>query len=218
MSGLKRTISASPDLTVVVGELVPRSRYERRLRGVSIFSFAIAGLVLGHALAYVLAVPDPHHRDLILARTGHDYLPALTQLALILSFAAAATAFALGALARRDVWSSGSGSLAARLVVVQVCAFVGQELVERVVTGAPLADLVQDHLLLAGISAQIVVALAGAALLRWLTRTAARLTEVSVTPFAVPRFVPAFALPAAPDVRRHRDAEGQRGQRAPPVR
>jgi hypothetical protein len=48
-----------------------------RLRGFPIFGTAAAGLVLGHALAYLIAIPDPHQRVFALQRTGHAYLPAL---------------------------------------------------------------------------------------------------------------------------------------------
>ena len=39
----------------------------------------MAGLVLGHVLAYLIAVPDPHHRAFVLQRTGHEYLPAMAE-------------------------------------------------------------------------------------------------------------------------------------------
>ncbi|MGH2527494.1 MAG: hypothetical protein ACRDG2_12185, partial [Actinomycetota bacterium] len=98
-----------------------------RLRRTAVFAFAVAGLVLGHALAYILAMPDPHHRDLVLARTGHDYLPAAAPLALILAFAGAAAAAAGGILSRREGASDRWLTLAVRLAVVQASAFAGQE-------------------------------------------------------------------------------------------
>src|SRR5215216_5982427 len=118
-----------------------RTTNASRLRDASTFAFAVAGLMLGHALAYVLALPDPYHRDIVLARTGHDYLPAATQLALIFAFAAVATAAAQGILERREAPPHCFHALAVRLVLVQVSAFVGQEFVERLVSGAPLAEL-----------------------------------------------------------------------------
>lgn len=198
-------------------EPLRNATHTSRLRGASVFAFAAAGLVLGHALAYVLAVPDSHHRDLMLAQTGHDYLPAATQLAMILAFAGAAATAVHGILAR-DTPSVGWPALAARLAIVQVSAFIGQEVVERIATGAPLADLVQEHLLLAGVVTQFVVALIGAALLRWLTRSAAHLADATVVAVASPRLVPAFALPATPDLPRPRIVERASAQRAPPSR
>jgi hypothetical protein len=194
-----------------------QTNHASRLRGVSVFAFAVAGLVLGHALAYLLAVPDPHHRDLILARTGHHYLPAMTQLALILAFAGAVAAAADGILSRRDATGRWR-TLAVHLATVQAAAFVGQEVVERVVTDAPLADLLRQHLLLAGVAAQAVVGFASAAVLRWLTRSATRLAEFRWAPLPTPRLVPAFALPTTNDVSRRRDVHRSSAPRAPPIR
>ena len=58
-------------------------REEPRLRGLPTFGLAMAGLVLGHVLAYLIAVPDPHHRAFVLQRTGHEYLPAMAEAALV---------------------------------------------------------------------------------------------------------------------------------------
>jgi len=56
-----------------------------RLRGLPTFGLAMAGLVLGHVLAYLIAVPDPHHRAFVLQQTGHEYLPAMAEAALVLA-------------------------------------------------------------------------------------------------------------------------------------
>ena len=60
------------------------------LHGLPVFGSAAAGLLLGHALSYMLAIPDPYHRDVLLTRTGHGYLPAAAQATMILILAAAA--------------------------------------------------------------------------------------------------------------------------------
>ena len=217
MSKAKRTIGASRDPTAS-RQPVRNSTSEGKLRRTAVFAFAVAGLVLGHALAYVLAMPDPHHRDLVLARTGHDYLPAAAQLALILAFAGAAATAMGGILSRREAASDRWLTLAVRLAVVQASAFAGQEVVERIATGAPLADLVHQHLLVAGLAAQVVVAFAGSAVLRWIARSSARLADARWTPLPTPRLVSAFAFPAANDMPRHRDAHRSSAQRAPPLR
>ena len=67
-----------------------------RIRGLPVFGFAVAGLVLGHALSYAIAIPDPNHRDLILERTGHGYLPLFAEAALILLLAGVAAVVARG--------------------------------------------------------------------------------------------------------------------------
>jgi hypothetical protein len=191
--------------------------HARRGTVLSLFGFAAAGLVLGHTLSYALVFPDPHHRDVVLQRTGHEYLPLLAQVALLIAFAGAATVVMQGLLKTRRP-SERPRSLYTWLALIQVCAFVTQELLERSVTGAPLGDLLHAPILLAGVPVQLAVAFAGAALLRWLTRSAERFADAAVAAPVLPRLVPAFALPAAPDVHRGRAVERARGQRAPPAR
>jgi len=112
-----------------------------RLRGLPTFGLAMAGLVLGHVLAYLIAVPDPHHRAFVLHRTGHEYLPAMAEAALVLALAGMAAvvirAFAPGPRGGSERFSR----LAGRLGLVQVLAFGGLEVVERIVAGAPLSHL-----------------------------------------------------------------------------
>ena len=114
-----------------------RVREEPRLRGLPTFGLAMAGLVLGHVLAYLIAVPDPHHRAFVLQRTGHEYLPAMAEAALVLALAGMAAvvirAFAPGPRGGSERFSR----LAGRLGLVQVLAFGGLEVVERIVAGAP---------------------------------------------------------------------------------
>lgn len=187
-----------------------------RFRGLPVAGFAVAGLVLGHALSYAIAVPDPYHRDLLLQRTGHDYLPAFGQIALML-FLAAIAAVVFGA-SRRHAESASHrfAPLATRLALVQVGAFVAQEVTERLLSGSGLHDLGHGHVLIVGVAAQIAVALAGAALLRWLARASDRLGEVLGSAFSLPRPVPAFALPVFSDVASGCIEVRPSGQRAPP--
>jgi hypothetical protein len=191
-------------------------REASRFRSLPLFGFAVAGLLVGHALSYLIAIPDPHHRDLVLHRTGHGYLPALAQIAVILAIAAV-TMVVGSAFTRRSAGTAGSyAALSRRLAVIQVSAFAGQELLERLLVGAPLGDLVQGHLLLAGVTAQLLVALTGAALLRWLARTSERLADVATSPFALARALPAFAPSAVAAVPRGRVDGRSHGERAPP--
>jgi hypothetical protein len=181
-----------------------------------VLGFAVAGLVLGHVLSYVIAVPDPHHRDLLLQSTGHHYLPAFGQGALMLLLAAIATV-----VFRRSGRDSGGADrfapLAARLALVQVGAFAAQEVLERSLSGAGLADLSQGRVLFVGVVAQIAVALAGATLLRWLARTSDRLEEVLGSGFPLPpRLAPAFPLPVFAGFASGPVQIASPGQRAPP--
>ena len=149
-----------------------------RIRGLPVFGFAVAGLLLGHALSYAIAIPDPHHRDLVLERTGHGYLPLFAEAALILLVAGVAAMVARALGGRGPERTERSTGLAGLLICVQVSAFVGQEVLERVVAGMPLGDLAQDHLLSIGLLVQVVVALCAAGLLRVLSRGSSRIAEV----------------------------------------
>jgi hypothetical protein len=84
-----------------------------------VFGAAAAGLVLGHALAYLIAIPDPHQRAFALQRAGHAYLPALDQAVMMLAIAGVATVV-VRAFARRGGGANERfGRVAALLVVVQ---------------------------------------------------------------------------------------------------
>jgi hypothetical protein len=157
-----------------------------RLSGLPLFGFAIAGLVAGHAIAYRFAVPDGYHRDLVLARTGHGYLPSLTELAVVLVLAAGASI--VGRALRRDAEQpTRVASIAVRLAVLQLVAFTGQELIERLLAHVPIAELVRDHVLAIGALAQIAVAIVGALVLRLLIRAANAASEIVAARAVRPR-------------------------------
>lgn len=151
------------------------------MRGSPVFGIAVAGLVLGHAATYALLFPDPHHRGLVLAATGHAYLPALAHLTYILA-AASLAAIVARTWVERDagsVWSFAG--VAAVLALTQAFAFTGQELLERILSGSPLHDLFAGPLLVVGVGVQLLLALGGAALVTWLRRTTRRLATVADT-------------------------------------
>lgn len=146
-------------------------REGHRTRGFPVFGIAVAGLVLGHLATYALLYPDPDHRVLVLSSTGHAYLPAFGQLACVL--AAAAVAAVIG-----RAWGEPEGGgaasfagLAGVLVITQASAFVGQEILERLVSGSPLHDLFSGPLVVLGVGAQVTLAMIGAAIATWLRRT-----------------------------------------------
>ena len=166
-----------------------------RLRGLPVFGTAAAGLVLGHALAYLIAIPDPHQRVFALQRTGHAYLPALDQAVLMLVVAGMA-AVVVRAFAHPDRGATDRfGRLARVLVVAQTCAFAAQEVLERLVSHAPLGGLAHDHILVTGIAVQVVVAIVAAAILWLFARTATRLAAVVSARTSLPRVRVVFALP-----------------------
>ena len=166
-----------------------------RLRGFPIFGTAAAGLVLGHALAYLIAIPDPHQRVFALQRTGHAYLPALDQAVLMLMVAGVG-AVVVRAFSHPDRGATDRfGRLARVLVVAQTCAFAAQEVLERLVSRAPLGGLAHDHILVTGIAVQIVVAIVAASILWLFARTATRLAAVVAARASLPRVRVVFALP-----------------------
>jgi hypothetical protein len=107
--------------------------------------------------------------------------------------------------------------LVAALATVQVTAFVGQEVVERLVSRVPLGTLGHDHLLAIGIGVQLVVALVGAAGLWWLARLSARIVEtVRGARMQRPRPALASATPSAADLPRAGVVRSPRSVRGPP--
>jgi hypothetical protein len=133
---------------------------------------AAAGVVVGHLLTYLIAIPHAHEREALLRETGHSYFPVLAQLALL------AGAVALGALFLRQLTGIGwlrsrPMSLFARLACTQVGAFAAMEVAERLVSGAPLAELVHDHIFV-GLLVQVAIAWLGARVIEALSRAADR--------------------------------------------
>jgi len=181
-----------------------------------VFGAAAAGLVLGHALAYLIAIPDPHERAFALQRAGHAYLPALDQAALMLAIAGVVAVVVRAFSRTREAGSERFGRVAALLVVVQTSAFAGQEVLERLVSGAPLGDLLHDRILVTGMIIHVLVAFVAAGVLWLLARTSSRLAATSVSHLRLPRERTVFALPVS-ERRRHALLLATAGSiRAPP--
>jgi hypothetical protein len=193
-----------------------RSR-STRVRGLPLFAFAVAGLLAGHGLSYIVAVPDPYHRDLLLDRTGHAYLPAAGRLSLILVIAAVATVVARALSSHRSDPLESLSRLTLRLGALQVAAFVGLEVLERLLSGSPLDAFVGDRLLLVGIAAQLLVAAAGATLMRWLIRASTRLAEAHRSGRILPRATTVALGPTSTNVAFAADVRLGTAPRAPPA-
>jgi hypothetical protein len=134
------------------------------LRKTAVFGMAWLGLLLGHALDYVIAVPNHFQRHALLHATGHGYLPIGFIFAIPAALLSTLAAIHLGWRdQRRRETAITFAPTWARLSLVQTAAFVILELVERLAVGAPLEGIAP--LLLLGGVAQVVVAAAGAALL-----------------------------------------------------
>ena len=146
---------------------------------------ALGGVVAGHAVAYIAAIPSPAARHHVLAETGHGYWRVAVAAAL------GASLFAAGSIALRHARAGAEGRarradvcrwLAPRLAAVQILLFLAAEATERVVAGVPLAECLHEGLLLWGPLAQVLVALLATVLLGWLARAAALVGRLLARP------------------------------------
>ena len=135
--------------------------------GLPALGIAAGGVVAGHWLAYLMIRPEHHDRASLLTSTGHGHLAAAVEVAWLVAFVATAAAF-LGRFIRRGP-TPPLPSLAARLWMLQLGAFIVLEIGERAVAGT-FDGLVA--VCVVGTGAQFVVAVAGAWILRRLERTA----------------------------------------------
>ena len=131
---------------------------------------AVAGAVVGHTLAYVLAVPHPGARLVLLATTGHTYWSTAIAVAVVCGLASVASSlvrqFRAGLLPPQRPPERSVGRLAGHLGLVQVAIYLVQETLERVAVGASPGSLLQGRLLAVGLVAQLVVAVVLAVVLR----------------------------------------------------
>lgn len=160
---------------------------------------ACAGVAAAHWIAYLIAPPDGHTHAEGLAATGHRVWPYLVALA-----AGASVAALSGFVSDRfgdDPGASGAAlwrHAAARLIPMQVGAFVLLELAERALFADPgHTGLLGEPVLWVGIALQVVCALAGAGLLVLFARTI-ELIQVLVARLFARATAP--ARPAAPFV------------------
>jgi hypothetical protein len=193
---------------------VPMSSRYRRRHGATM-GIATVGLLVGHWFAYTLASPHTEARRQMLEGSGHSYLGVAFQLAA----SAAVVGLLFLALWRtlgrgpRSSWSMD----AATLVVVQASLFIGLEFGERIVSGAPFADLVEGPLLAYGLLAQALLAPIGATIL-WLTERSAVAVGSTGTATSVPP-PPALSVVvvAANGPGHRRSSAVALGSRAPPI-
>jgi hypothetical protein len=153
---------------------------------------ATGAVVLGHQIAYLLAVPSGAERSSVLAGTGHAYLATTTRLALLLAVAAG------GGLFLRSLTRPGEEparvALFRCLALVQAGMFVAMEVAERLATGAPIAGVFSHGILFLGIAVQLLLAYGLAVVVKLLSRAndvAARLGTASL-----PRPRPVITVPS----------------------
>jgi len=167
---------------------------------------AFAGVVAGHSIAYVAAIPDASRRGALLAQTGHSYWGTALVAALlaeVLALAAVATCHFRAGLAAPAAGPLpirlGGVQLAIRLSVIQVAAFTGLEVGERLVSRIPVAGMFANHVIALGVVVQIVAEDGGAVLLRWLASAAEALGSSLRRP-ATAGTARRIGFPVGPDV------------------
>jgi hypothetical protein len=137
---------------------------------------AVAGAVVGHMVAYVLAVPEPTVRVALLGATGHAYWTAAIAAALVLGLASLAATlgrrFRAGLLAGRPQPGEPPGRVAAQLAGFQVAIYLVQETLERLEAGIAPQALLDRRLLVTGVAVQTAIALLLAVLLTLTGRAA----------------------------------------------
>jgi hypothetical protein len=147
-----------------------------------IAALALSGVAAGHSVAYYLAVPGAGPRRALLAQTGHSYWNVAVTVAVLLEvagvFALAIRHFRAGRAGTSSL-QLPFGRLAGRLAAMQVAAFTALEMTERLRSGVPMGEMFHNHLLPIGVAIQLVVACAGALLLRWLARAATAIGALS---------------------------------------
>jgi hypothetical protein len=151
-------------------------RWRRVAHRLPLTGVAVAGAVVGHMVAYVLAVPEPTVRVALLGATGHAYWTATIAAALVLGLASLAATlgrrFRAGLLAGRPQPGEPLGRVAAQLAGFQVAIYLVQETLERLEAGIAPQALLDRRLLVTGVAVQTAIALVLAVLLTLTGRAA----------------------------------------------
>jgi hypothetical protein len=179
---------------------------------------AAGGVAVAHALAFLIVAPDPVRRREMLAETGHGAWPLLVSIAMG-AVAVSLTRFALGR--SQDGPATPYRSLfrqtAARLVPLQLGAFLVLEMIERTATGHALTGLAEPVIWI-GLVAQVVVALMGAALLALFARLVDGLVLLLRPTLRAPRPLLPSASFAAVSYRSHAGTAPANPRGPPPSR
>jgi hypothetical protein len=195
---------------------------ERRApRGFPVLGLAAAGMVLGHWLAYVIAIPVATLRARILADSGHSYWTVAVEVAVGMA------AVGLGVLAARHLVESHQVErtagdrnrlpLALRLSTLQVALFTVVEVAERIMARQPVTGMFHHRVFLIGLVIQCLVALAAALFLGWFSRVAAR-AAMSARGVKMPRLAFSHLTVSPSPVRPVPVLQGAAGLRGPPSR
>lgn len=146
----------------------------QRFRGGVLALLAPAGVLCGHELTYLLAIPGPARRAAVLDASGHEWWDAARPVGAAL--AVAAIVWILTGCLRCDdddrrLDRETASWLAPRLAACQLVLFAAVEVAERVVTGHGFGDLLHHEIVEHGVISQIPVALVLTAGCLFLART-----------------------------------------------
>jgi hypothetical protein len=138
-------------------------RWRRVASRLPLTGVAVAGAVVGHMVAYVLAVPEPTVRVALLGATGHAYWTAAIAAASVLGSASLAATlrrrFRAGLLASRPQPAERLGRMAGQLAGFQLAIYLVQETLERLEAGIAPDALLNGRLLVTGVVVQTAIAL-----------------------------------------------------------
>ncbi len=144
---------------------------QSNVRPATLLGFGLGGVLVGHALTYLVLVPDAHARTADLSATGHAYLGDANALGLVAVIAALSVLFFRGL--------TGAGDrvprVYERLAAFQLAAFAAMEILERLGSGVGLRHLVPT--LAVGLPVQLAVAAFVALLVRFVARTVAAVAD-----------------------------------------
>lgn len=185
----------------------------RARRGITVAA-GLTGVVVAHAVAYVLAFSDPRQRAHVLSSTGHGYWSVAAWGAVLAAGVALAAAVVHGAIRASGTSEGRVVPRVSTLVGWQVAMFAGVEVLERLAAGAPVSELVHGHEFAIGLGLQVVIAAAVVVALQAVERLGARVAGgLSSTAPPARRHV---ERPAPSAARRSLAAVARPGSRAPP--
>lgn len=155
----------------------------------ALLGLTAAGVVVGHAIAYVLASGDH-------APGAHRYWPIAVAIAVVAGIVASVR-LTLPHLREATVAPTPVLPFAARLATLQVLLFVVMEVTERLAGGQSAHGFLASDLAWIGVGIQVLVALAVACLTRLLGRVAEAIGRAlrrgwppELEPMPIPRAVP----------------------------
>ena len=149
-------------------------------------ALALIGMVAGHQTSFFVAERDGVHRHALLEATGHgswasvNAIAAAIGLAVLVGFVGASIRSAHSGRQPRAGYLGGL----LRLAPLQVAAFIGVEVVERASSGASLAEILTDRVILIGLFVQVLVALVSCLILLLVSHAVVRLVRSVAIPEA----------------------------------